>query len=252
MPTAVVSPEIVADAVAGESRAVLAVLDAYEPMMKAEIRKAAPTASPDDVDDLLQEARVALLERLRDYDTTHVSAANLYTYAHHSVRRAIRKQWVRIATDAAIDVDAVLRVRGALFRTDGDFAKAYQKVNEGRSDGRRMSYGTFMEVLSALAEKNSFDAQCAGTEYTLAETIPDTRVDAMGTVDRRALLTWLMNEIPPRQSLAVRAFYGFGMQQEERSATAVAMGVKVAALDVLRSRGISNARKVATAHGISA
>ncbi|CAM5401014.1 hypothetical protein SMICM304S_09581 [Streptomyces microflavus] len=51
---------------AGDSDAMWTVLEAHEPLLKSLVRTVAPTANAEDAEDLLQEARVALMEKLRD------------------------------------------------------------------------------------------------------------------------------------------------------------------------------------------
>jgi RNA polymerase primary sigma factor len=253
----VVTDEHIRAAQGGDGDAMWLILQAYEPMLFSVIRSVAPTAGADDAEDLLQEARAVLIQHVRDYDT-ETSSAQLHTYAHRAVRRAVMTEWTKSTTALTIEPEAARRVKHALWEHDGDLDKAWASLSADEDPRRRMSRQLFIATVEALAGAECLDAplhdgtdgQSAGG--TLADTIPDTTSDYINPLERRQLARWLMTKIQNRQSLALRAHYGIGMTQADDADVAADLGIKPAAVRQLRSRGVSAARAVAQRHDIAA
>lgn len=133
-------------------------------------------------------------------------------------------------------------------------------VSSDTDPKRRMSREKFRAVLEALAEVDSLDTPLVTSQtshggrgdVTLADTIPDSSSDFTDAGERRDLARYLLREIPTRQSLALRAFYGIGMSKAPDNETAADMAVSLAALRKLRSNGVISARAVAHTHDLAA
>ncbi|MFE6493368.1 RNA polymerase sigma factor [Streptomyces sp. NPDC057748] len=251
-----VTTEQIQAAQSGDQSAMWGIVTAYEPMMWRIVRAVAPTSTKEQSEDLIQEARAVLLQHIRSYDSTS-SAATLATYAYNAIRRAVAEEWLGATTAITVNKSAALRVRRALWDTDGNVEDAWTIVSSDADPRRRMSREAFVSVCEALTEMTSFDAPAGGHAgggdgLTIAETIPDSSSDFTDTTERRDLARWLMTQIPQRQSFALRAFYGIGMMRLTEEETAADMSTPRKNLEVLRSRGKKSARSVADAHAIAA
>ncbi|WP_406324034.1 sigma factor [Streptomyces niveus] len=253
-----VTDELIREAQAGNGDAMWEIVSAYEPMLKAAIRSVAPSAGQDDTEGLLQEARATLIQHVRDYDT-EASAASLYTYAHRAVRRAVAEEWLNATTSLTVEASTALTVKRALWEAGGDVEGAWLAVSSATDAKRRLSWEVFTSVIEALADVacldegvkvRSGDSQVG--HATLADTIPDASSDFTDPVERRELARYLLSQIPSRQSLALRAFYGIGMSQSPDAETAADMAVTLAALRKLRSNGVISARAAAHTHDLAA
>ncbi|MFJ6720536.1 hypothetical protein [Streptomyces sp. NPDC091259] len=249
-----VTPELIRAAQAGDSEAMWHVVSACDTVLKGIVRSVAPSASSADVEDLHQEARAALIMRIRDYDTD--SSAVLSTFMYAGVRRAVAEQWIRMSSSHTVDPTAVIRVRRALATAEGDVEGAWMLLATNADPRKVMSRETFVSVLEALAGTESLDSVIRspsggpGSGMTLADTIPDP-IDAESDADRRNIARWLMTQIPPRQAYALKAFHGVGTQQLTDADAADALGVKPGALRRLRGAGGQSARRVADAHDLN-
>jgi RNA polymerase primary sigma factor len=258
MSTTVTTEQIQA-AQAGDQDAMWEIISAYEPMMWRIIRTTAPGATREQNDDLIQEARAVLLQNTRSYDT-EASAATLATYAYNAIRRAVAEEWLGSTTQLSVDASAALRVRRALWDTEGDVEGAWMIVSSDTDPRRRMSREAFVAIREAIAETQCLDAPqdvvrgAVGEDGSilLSDLIPDASSDFTDTTARRDLARWLLTEIPQRQAFALRAFYGIGMQRLTEDEASADLQVKKAPLRVLRTRGIDNARAVAGRHNIAA
>jgi DNA-directed RNA polymerase specialized sigma subunit len=245
--------ETITAAQAGDRDAMWQVVSACDGVLMGIVRAVAPRADKDDVSDLHQEARAALIMRLRDYDTD--SSAVLSTFMYAGVRRAVVEEWIRMSTAHTVDPTTVLRVRRALATNSGDVERAWMSLAEHADSRKVMSRETFVSVLEALAGTESLDSATSGptgesgSGTTLADTIPDP-IDAENDADRRDVARWLMTQIPPRQAYALKAFYGVGTTQLSDVDAADALGVKAGALRRLRDAGGHSARRVADAHDL--
>ncbi|MEV4972008.1 helix-turn-helix domain-containing protein [Streptomyces scopuliridis] len=255
-----VTDETIHAAQAGDSDAMWSIVSAYEPTIRSLISSVAPSASRESGEDLLQEGRAALIQHVRDYDTVS-SAAQLSTYAHQGVRRAIAAAWVESTTTLSVDASTALTVRRALWQTEGDIEGAWMIVGSNENPRRRMSREAFIATVEALGDVESLDMPADGRKngsgrdgaaITLGDTIPDAASDFTDPTERRELARFLMQEIPQRQSLALRAFYGVGMSRTPDNEVAADMGLRMSALRQLRSKGVKSARKVADQHDIAA
>ncbi|MGW2515032.1 sigma-70 family RNA polymerase sigma factor [Streptomyces scopuliridis] len=254
-----VTDKMIHAAQSGDSDAMWDIVSAYEPTIRSLISSVAPSASREDAEDLLQEGRAALIQHVRDYDTGS-SAAQLSTYAHQGVRRAIAAAWVESTTSLSVDSSTALTVKRALWQTEGDIEGAWMIVGSHEDSRRRMSREAFMATVEALTGVWSLEMPVAHygaqkgshQEMTLADTIPDVASDFTDPTERRELARFLMREIPHRQSFALRAFYGVGMSQTPDNEVAADMEIRMAALRQLRSKGVKSARKVADQHEIAA
>ncbi|MFF1417579.1 sigma-70 family RNA polymerase sigma factor [Streptomyces sp. NPDC058280] len=252
-----VTDELITAAQAGDGDAMWSIVSAYDGVIKHLIRSVAPTAGKEDAEDLLQEARAVLIQHVRDYDTTS-SSAQLSTYAHQALRRSIAKAWVESTTSLTVDSSAALAVKRALWQTEGDIEGAWMIVGSHEDPRRRMSRESFIATVEALADVTSLDVpanidrNARNRADTLADTIPDPASDFTDPAERRDLARYLLREIPQRQSLALRGFYGIGMTQTPDNEVAADMGIKTSALRKLRSNGLTSARKVAHSHDLAA
>jgi RNA polymerase primary sigma factor len=226
-------------------------VEAHESVLAGIVRSVAPTADRDAAEDLMQEARVALIQHIRAYDTSQ-SAAQLHTFAYRACRRAVAEEWIRATVGLTIDVTAVLRVKQVLATVEGDIEGAWMIIST--ADGhRRMSRETFMAVLDALRGAESLDSVVGDEDgVTLAETIPDPESDFATVTDRRDLARWLLTQIKPSHAYALRAFYGIGMERIPDEELCVELGIQRRAVSTLRSRGVERARTVAASFDIAA
>ncbi|MGW1547471.1 helix-turn-helix domain-containing protein [Streptomyces sp. NPDC002346] len=269
--TAVTDEQIHA-AQTGDQDAMWQIVSAYDPMLKSVVRSVAPAANQDEAEDLHQEARAVLIQHVRDYSTT-ASGAQLHSYAYLAVRRAVANEWVRSTTSLTVDPSTALTVKRALWTAEGDVEEAWTIVSANDDPKRRISREGFVSVCEALADVVSLStpvngkSTAAGVDTihkTLADTIPDTSSTITDSTERRELARYLLSEIPQRQALALRAFYGIGMTRTgmpdvqagaDKSAdmeTAAHMGITTAALRKLRSNGLASCRNVAHSHGLAA
>lgn len=247
-----VTDDQISAAQGGDGDAMWEIVSAFEGTIRHLIRSVAPGAGQEDAEDLLQEGRAALIQHVRDYDTSS-NSAQLATYAHMGVRRAIAKSWVSSSTALTVDSSTALTVRRALWQTQGDIEGAWMIVGSNEDPRRRMSRELYLATVEALAETVSLEAPTReGDATTLADTLPDPESDFTDPTERRDLARYLLSEIPDRQSLALRAFYGIGMSQTPDAEVAADMSIKLAALRKLRSRGVESARAVAHSHSLAA
>ncbi|MGW6855848.1 sigma factor [Streptomyces xanthophaeus] len=243
--------ETVREAQAGSETAMWDVVSAYDGVLMGIVRSVARKASPADLEDLHQEARMALIMRVRDYDCD--ASATLGTFVYAGIRRAVTEEWIRMSTAHTVDPTAVIRVRRALATTEGDVEGAWLLLAVSADPRKVMSRETFVGVLEALCGVESLDQSVGngrgnpGCEATLADTIPDP-IDAENDYDRRDIVRWLMTQIPPRQAFALKAFYGIGTEQLPDPAAADVLGVKPGALRRLRDAAGHSTRRVADAH----
>jgi RNA polymerase primary sigma factor len=253
-----VTDEQIHAAQGGSSDAMWEIVSAFEPMLKGVIRSAAPGANADDAEDLLQEARAVLIQHVRDYDSSS-SSAQLSSFVYRSVRRAVAEEHINMTTALTVDPTTVIRVRRALWEADGNVEQAWESVSSTSNPKNRIERERFMATLDALAGVENLDAPAKGSRSsesegttTLADVIPDPSSQITDSVERRDLARWLMTQIPQRQSLALRAFYGVGMTRTTDHDVCADMEINGAALRRLRSRGVFSARCVADAHGLVA
>ncbi|MGI5404180.1 sigma-70 family RNA polymerase sigma factor [Streptomyces sp. CA-135486] len=249
-----VTDETIQAAQAGDSDAMWQIVSAYEGVIRHAVRTVAPGACQDDAEDLLQEARAVLIQHVRDYNTSS-SSASLSTFAHHAVRRAIAEAWVKSTTGLTVEPSSALRVKRALWDTEGDIEGAWMIVSSDVEPRRRMSRELFLATVEALADVESLEAPLRHDDdvtATLADTIPDASSDFTDPTERRDLARYLLREIPQRQSYALRAFYGIAMTQATDQEVAADLEIKLAALRKLRSNGIKSARAVAASHSLAA
>ncbi|MFJ4768506.1 sigma factor [Streptomyces uncialis] len=252
--TVTVTDDQITAAQAGDADAMWEIVSALDPMLRGIVRQVAPGASSEDVDDMIQEARAVVIQHVHTYTTGATSAA-LTSYVYRAVRRAIAE--LRATSESALNVPATaaIRVKHSLWAADGDRDQAWELVNTGSGATHQMKRETFLAVVCALQGAESLDTP-AGSDgddgLTLSDVLPDSVASVTERADRRDLARWLMTQIAPRQSLALRAFYGVGMTRQEDPETAHLMGITAPALRQLRTRGVQTARTVATRHGLAA
>jgi RNA polymerase primary sigma factor len=255
MTTVAISDDLISAAQAGSSDDMWEIVSRCDAMLAGIVRQVAPGAGREDAEDLLQEARAALIERVRSYDSTS-SAAALQTYVYTSVRRAVAESWVRARTGLTIEPSTVLRVRKALVDYDGNSEAAFLAVQVRHQISRE----TFMAVMEALSDPESWDAHVriagrashAHQELTLADVVADPEADVTDPVERRELAHWLLRRIDPRQSYTLRSYYGVGMEKAEDADVADHLRVSPALVRKLRSRGIAACRQEASRHDLAA
>lgn len=255
-PVSVTDTQITA-AQGGDDLAMWEIISAYEPMIWSVIRSVAPGADESRSEDLLQEARMVMIQHVRSYNTG-ADSASLSSFAYRAVRRAIAEEWIRMTNAFKVDPTSVIRVRRALWEADGDVEGAWVSVSTAADLTHRMSREAFVSVCEALADVDSLEAPLPIGDHgtTLRDTVPDSTSDFTDAAERRDLAHYLLREIAPRQSYALRAFHGIGMQEQPDEDVSDELGIsrtrKCEALRQLRQRGVSSARIVATARSFKA
>ncbi|MYR43116.1 helix-turn-helix domain-containing protein [Streptomyces sp. SID5910] len=249
-----VTDEQIQAAQAGDEAAMWEIVQAFDSMFSGMIRSVGASGASHE-EDLLQEARVVLIQHVRSYETG-ADAAKLTSYVFQAARRRIAEENVVHTTELTTDPTAVLRVRRALWHADGNVDEAWRTLSACSNTKNRMERERFMSVVEALAGTERLDApvgdDSGGDALTLADVIPDPTAQSVDSFERIDLARWLMTQIPQRQAFALRAFYGVGMTKQEEPETCADLTVKPATLRQLRSRGLANANSVAIAHGFAA
>lgn len=253
-----VTDEMIHAAQAGDQDAMWDIVCAYEGVIRSVVHSVASGANQEQAEDLLQEARAVLLEHIRDYNTD-ASSATLSTYAHRAIRRAVSEQWLGATTALTADPSTALRVKRALWDNEGNMEDAWTAVSSDDDPRRRMSRELFIATVEALAGTDSLDATVekkggsgAAQVKTLADTVPDTSADFIRPTERIDLARYLLRNIPPRQSYALRAFYGVAMTPTPDNEVAADLAIQMSALRKLRSNGVKSARAVAASHDLAA
>ncbi|WP_406161065.1 sigma factor [Streptomyces canus] len=247
-----INAEQIRAAQAGDSDAMWAVVQGCDAMLRGIVRSVAPGASAEDAEDYLQEARVTLIQHIRDYDS-ETSAAQLTSYVYRAARRAVTEAHIENTCSVSVPATATIVVRHLLWRHAGDAEKVWAELEEEKSATRKISREMFVAILDALTESTSLDASAGGEDadgssLTLAEVIADPSSEPTDAIERRDYARWLMTQIPQRQSFALRAHYGVNMTALTDAEAAGEMGVKVNNLRQLRFAGCASARRVADAH----
>ncbi|GAA3018754.1 sigma-70 family RNA polymerase sigma factor [Streptomyces fulvorobeus] len=236
----------------GDADAMWQIVSAYEPILKSVIRSVAPAANQEDAEDLLQEARVVLIQHIREY-RTEASSAQLHSFAFRAVRRAVAEEWLRSTTSLSVDPSAALTVKRVLWEEEGDVDRAFTTVSADADPRRRMSREAFVSVCEALAspirldtpQENVRGAVPEDGNMTMADRIPDTLSSFTDSTERRDLARYLLNEIPQRRAYALKAYYGINMQALTDAEVSTDMQVTAKAVRDLRSKGLESAREVA-------
>ncbi|MYY03102.1 MULTISPECIES: sigma-70 family RNA polymerase sigma factor [unclassified Streptomyces] len=253
--TTVTNTQILA-AQGGDETAMWDIVSAYEPLIRSTVRSVAPAANEDQAEDLLQEARIVLIQHIREY-STEADSASLSSFAYRALRRTVAEEWVRMSSAVTVNPVMVIRVRRALWEAAGDVDRAWTIVSTYPDVTHRISREAFVSVCEALADTGSLDAPAPGGDsgLTWADLTPDTSADFTATTERRDLARWLLTQVPPRQAYALRAFYGIGGLRQSDEQTSDEMGISshrsCQALRKLRSRGLESARNVAAGHHIT-
>lgn len=246
-----VTDEQIHAAQAGDGDAMWQIVEQFDGMFRSIIRGVASGASADDAEDYLQEARAVLIQHIRDYDSSS-SSAQLSSYVYRAVRRTIAEADVTGRTALTINATDALRVRRVLWECGGSVDEAWDAFRTDADPTKRMSRERFIAMIEALGTVDSLDApvgdSASGQEaLTLADVTADPSSE-LTDLERRDYARWLMTQIPQRQSLALRAFYGVNMTSMQDGEAAAHMGINRAALRRLRSAGTASARKVANVH----
>lgn len=251
--TETVTTDLILAAQGGDQNAMWQIIDAYDPLLHSIVRKVATQATPDQREDLHQEARAVLLTRVRSYEAT-ADAAALHSYAYRWVYAAVRDEWLRTSTGLTIEPGALRKVRKALTDHAHDVDAA--------ADALWATYGIPRTVVTAVVEaarpemhwtdvvqRNGHGSTNA---LTLADVVADPSMAISDSVERRDFARWLLDQIAVRQSHALRTQYGIQMGRQETRDVAAELGVSAATVRQLRTRGISSARQVAARHGVAA
>lgn len=245
-----VTDEDVRAAQSGDSDAMWRVVSEHDNLIRGMARKVAPAATAEQAEDLLQEGRASLISRIRSYDSDQ-SAAQLHTYAHSAVRRAIAEEWVRMSTGLSVDPTTVLRVRQALAQYEGNREAAILSLYARHGIDRGAAVAA-MDALSAMEWLDGPMRGGDGESATLADTIPAAGADFTEPVERRELAHHLLKVIAPRQSYALAAFHGVGMAPAPDADVAAHLSAPAHRVRQLRSEGAESARVYARRHAIAA
>lgn len=255
MMTPTFTDETVAAAQAGDSDAMWEIVSAHEALFSALVHQIAPKPTREQREDLLQEARAVLVERIRDY-TAESSTASLTTYLYRTLRGAVTEAWIRMSTGLTVETSTIVRVRRALAEAGGNTELACLTLNARH----RLDRATFLAAIDAMGTIDSLDTPVSSkhgsgdgnNELTLADVIADPTTDVTDPTERRELAAWLLSQIESRQSYALRSYHGVGMEQAEDTVVAFHLRVEPANVRKLRSRGIDAARVVAARHDLAA
>lgn len=248
MATQTISDELIHAAQNADNDAMWEIVSASESLMKSLVRSVAPGAGREDADDLLQEARAALVERIRSYDSTS-SAASLHSYAYSHIRRALAEAWISMSTGLTVEPSAMLRVKQELAHHAGDVEKAALAVNARHG----MSRNTFFAVMEAMQAPGALDAPIGDEDgVTLAETIADPDAVMTEPLERRDLARHLLDNIAVRQAYTLRSHYGITMTRADDEDVAAHLRVTKARVRTLRRDGVKSARAYAALHDIAA
>ncbi|MEO3974418.1 sigma-70 family RNA polymerase sigma factor [Streptomyces sp. CAU 1734] len=234
----------------GDQDAMMAVLDHCESTIRSIVYDVTRVASRGPAaEDLIQDARIAVMELLRGYDAD--AGTSLITFIYRAVRRVVAEGWATEQSSFTIPPGMVIEVRRALATWDGDVESAREDLETNSSRTHRVSRESFTAALDAMTSAVSLQAT-AGESLTVEETIADPEHAYTQRADRKALARRLLSEIPARQAYALRAFYGIGMMQTPDHQTATEMGISLASLRQLRHRGVQNCRAAASTLGLAA
>ncbi|MGW2950736.1 hypothetical protein [Streptomyces eurythermus] len=240
----------------GDAGAMWEIVDAFDGMLNSIVRTVAPRATHEQREDYLQDGRAVLLQLVHDYDST-VSSASLSSYVYRAVHRAIAESHVADSTPLTISRTWALRVKHALWEAGGDVDKAWIRFRDDEDETKRMSRERFIAMVEALAGVESLDAPVTaasprstaqdgeGLNLSLAEFIADPTADLTTDTERRDYARWLLTRIAPRQSFALRAYYGVNMTAMQDGLAASELGVSRSTLRGLRRSGCESARRVA-------
>ncbi|WDM16696.1 hypothetical protein J3S85_37655 [Streptomyces lavenduligriseus] len=236
----------------GDAGAMWEIVQAFDGMLNSIVRTVAPRATHEQREDYLQDGRAVLLQLVHDYDSS-VSSASLSSFVYRAVRRAIAEADVTNSTPLTINATRALRVKHALWEAGGDIEAAWETFRDAEDVTKRMSREAFVAMVEALAGAQSLDKPVhEGTRSTnshdittLADTIPDPTADLTTDTERQDYARWLLTRIAPRQSFALRAFYGVNMTAMEDGAASSELGVSRSTLRGLRRSGCESARRVA-------
>lgn len=248
-----ITDDLIRAAQGGDSDAMWTIVEAHESMIRGVVRSTAPGASAEDVEDLMQEGRATLIQRVRDY-TTDTSAAKLSTFAHPTIRLVIREEWVRKTCATSVDPTFIIRVKRALWLAEGDRERAWRILTDDTDPTHTVSRDRFTAALEAMAGVEWLDAPQGDGDNsaTLADTIPDPASDFTNPTERVDLARFLLREIPKRESLTLRAFYGIGMTRQDDTETATDLDTTPGNVRAIRSRGVRSCRSTASVHGLAA
>ncbi|OKI19267.1 helix-turn-helix domain-containing protein [Streptomyces sp. CB03911] len=249
-----VDPTVIAAAQGRDSDAVWQVVSAFEPMIVGIIDVATKgTASREEREDLMQEGRAALIQRIFSFDME--SPASLVTHAYKPILEAVRTAIVSMRPGLSTAPSVELRVRRALAASAGDVETAWQLVNEGRTAQYRMARDTFDSVLHAMLPADRLDAPLDLGSESGAATLADTLVSADGMADdyarreyARAEVAVALAGILPRRALVLRGSYGVGMRKMEDGELGAHLGnVSEGRIRGIRREGLAQARSVLSA-----
>jgi RNA polymerase sigma factor (sigma-70 family) len=245
-----ITDTLISAAQGGDQAAMWQIVSACETLIAGIVHRVAPGAPQSRAEDLVQEARATLVERIRLYDTD-ASAASLQTFIYRSVRRAVAEEWIRMTTGLTVDPTTVLRAKHALAQYDGNREAAALSVYARHGIDR----SAFMAATEALSMVDSLDGAPAGDvgdDLTLADVIADPSTDVTDPIERLELAEWLLSRIDSRQSYTLRAYYGVGMEPSTDGEVALHLRITPANVRKIRTRGIDAARSVANAYDVAA
>lgn len=250
MTTPTFTSETVAAAQAGDSDAMWEIVSAHEALFSALVHQIAPKANREAREDLLQEARAVLVERIRNYDTS-ASSASLTTFMYRSLRGTVTEAWIRMSTGLSVEASTIIRVRRAMAEAGGNVELAALTLNARHNLDRR----TFLAAVDAMSDVDSLDTPMGGEDeegLTLADVLADPTADVTDPTERRELAAWLLSQIDSRKSYTLRSFYGIGVESAPDDDVAAHLQTSRANVRKLRDRGINDCRTVATRHDIAA
>jgi RNA polymerase sigma factor (sigma-70 family) len=245
-----VTTALVAAAQAGDADAMWQLVSAHDPIIRRIIQQVAPGLTADRAEDLLQEGRAELIHRIRQYDPS-ASAAQLQTYAYPHIRRVIAGANTASGMAVTADPTVIMRVRRALADYDGNPELALLALQARH--GGRFTRETMVAAMEACRDSASWDAPIGSGDEGL--TIADVTAGPGFVTDpaeRRSLARYLLTVMTPRQSYAMAAHHGVGMQPATDSEVADHLRMKRVGVRQLRSAGAERARKHSYDSGIAA
>ncbi|MFI8084322.1 helix-turn-helix domain-containing protein [Kitasatospora sp. NPDC086009] len=239
MSNATISTDIITSAKTGDREAMWSIVASLEPMLANIVRTVtAGQATGEDVADLMQEARIALITSVSSYDTD--GTAQLQTKAWPAVRGAVAAAWMG-TRPGSVDPQKLVRVRRALAQSGGDMDKAFEIVNATAHVSRRL----FDAACFALTPVESLDRPVDDQEgsMTLGDTLADVS-SAADASDARDLADIVLASVTARRALVLRGSYGIGMPPMEDAEIGGHIGVGPARVRRIRWDGIQQGRTV--------
>ena len=231
---------LIKGAQAGRSRHEAELLEAHEPLIRSIVNRFPKSASVD-VDDLLQEGRLAFVEAIRSFDTSKPGRLN--TMARLHVVRAVQSA---AASGAAVPVPARTLSRYVAAWADTD--DYYEAMTAATTGDRPMAASSFAAVFEAIHGTETL----SGTDdegRPLLDTIPGDLGPDLGGVAARKLAWELLDLLSKRDARIVGLYFGFEEEPLSDLEISERLGMTRATVQRRRSQAMEILREHAAASG---